>query len=1287
MPESERQLGQPKNDFSRELRSSSPAIKRPASVMGAQEREEHNTDTEMGEEKDPGFTSINAHTQNGADIKAKQQDTGERHREESSSESLPHTSDTRAFSQQVSTDDSASTGTDSFLQSNGRNSTAATSINAESSIPAAELPSVDEQVRKVTELASRETHEKQKGYLVSSKWLRRVQARMTSPPENAASDKAAAEGPVGPVDNVDIAMVMEDSGKLLDEAGDPYVPLRPGTSEGEDFQILPEDAWDLIVKWYGLAKESPIITRYAHNISENEGSAAQFEINPPIFNFLKVTSNHTLENQREKELLPVRMLASRSTPFMKWLKQAKELTHIPINNKVRIWKINGGLKNMSGSGILTPIASRSSSPAPGVEIVANAGDHMLLDVRTFAALDLDTERELCDADDQTANAKYNGSKTLSMVNLTRDGEVIVLEEELTTSKGGWPSDNLKLSIGVGKGLQNKIKGLTVPTTLSGRSSPVAGMMTRGRQKRDGRPKGISGLTNLGNTCYMNSALQCIRSVEELTQYFLHDEWKTELNVDNPLGNHGEVAKAYAGLMKQIYEESTSGSTNPGKFKTTIGRFNPSFGGYQQQDTQEFLVYLLDGLQEDLNRIMKKPYIEKPDSTDEMVHDHSALKAFANKNWEIYKARNDSVITDLFAGMYKSTLTCPVCEKVSIIFDPFTNLTLQLPIENTWNKDIYYFPLHQRPIRIDVDIDKHSSMKNLKEFIAKRTDSEPNRLIVSESYKHRFYKIFDNNISISEANIQAADTICVYELDSVPTNYNPDKKKKFSLYSMRESDDELVDVNSPGADRLLVPVYNRIVKNPDTKRPYFGEPTYIIITREDAKSYDRVLKKLLGNVARMTTNDILNIGDSDDSGNGDEDSDTVVMADDGSNFGSKIPRAESVQGEDELVDVSMRDASQAPESASLSDANLHPVLRPGTHIPPQLKKMFRLSVGSSGEGIPTGWTQFDENKVYESVKARVPKATSRRSPTSSDSVEGGSEESSTTSDEELQDIPHDESVQAQADLASESGNSVPLTSPPDSEPDELPEIRDLIPSKSRNPRGKITYSKKDRRQLNKATKQRRGLKPQRRTPPPQPQPRPQPVDTEALIRPGEAIILDWDFQAYEALFGGDEGKTDEMRGAPTWTKVDTLPDEELAAKRAKRNSRKKNGVTLEDCLNEIGKPETLSEDNAWYCPRCKEHRRAEKRFELWKCPDILIMHLKRFASARSWRDKLEVKVDYPVEGLELTKMVLDPEEGKPLIYDLIAVDMHFGGLGGGHYTAYTKNFFTSGWTEYNGEFLC
>jgi ubiquitin carboxyl-terminal hydrolase 4/11/15 len=57
---------------------------------------------------------------------------------------------------------------------------------------------------------------------------------------------------------------------------------------------------------------------------------------------------------------------------------------------------------------------------------------------------------------------------------------------------------------------------------------------------------------------------------------------------------------------------------------------------------------------------------------------------------------------------------------------------------------------------------------------------------------------------------------------------------------------------------------------------------------------------------------------------------------------------------------------------------------------------------------------------------------------------------------------------------------------------------------------------------------------------------------------------------------------------------------------------------------------------WYCPTCKEHVQANKKMEIWRLPDVLIVHLKRFSHNRWQRQKLNVPVDYPLEGLDLTK---------------------------------------------------
>ena len=76
--------------------------------------------------------------------------------------------------------------------------------------------------------------------------------------------------------------------------------------------------------------------------------------------------------------------------------------------------------------------------------------------------------------------------------------------------------------------------------------------------------------------------------------------------------------------------------------------------------------------------------------------------------------------------------------------------------------------------------------------------------------------------------------------------------------------------------------------------------------------------------------------------------------------------------------------------------------------------------------------------------------------------------------------------------------------------------------------------------------------------------------------------------------------------------------------------KKQKVDLKECLKLYTSQEKLGADDAWYCPKCKEHQQATKKFDLWMLPEILIISLKRFSYNRYWRDKIDVPVQFPVQ---------------------------------------------------------
>lgn len=185
--------------------------------------------------------------------------------------------------------------------------------------------------------------------------------------------------------------------------------------------------------------------------------------------------------------------------------------------------------------------------------------------------------------------------------------------------------------------------------------------------------GLVGLQNLGNTCFMNSALQCVCHTEFIKSYFLQSDYKNDLNFNNPLGTKGaELARTFANLVVEVWNGNTS-TISPWDFKKVISKFASQFTGYQQHDSHELLSYLITGLHEDLNRVKTKMYLEIPELNPD-YEDENAAKI----HWDVFTKRNQSVIVDNMFGQCKSTLICPDCNKVSVTFDPVLSFSVVIP---------------------------------------------------------------------------------------------------------------------------------------------------------------------------------------------------------------------------------------------------------------------------------------------------------------------------------------------------------------------------------------------------------------------------------------------------------------------------------------------------------------------------------------------------------------------------------------------------------------------------------
>ncbi|XP_074496270.1 ubiquitin carboxyl-terminal hydrolase 2a isoform X2 [Sebastes fasciatus] len=182
-------------------------------------------------------------------------------------------------------------------------------------------------------------------------------------------------------------------------------------------------------------------------------------------------------------------------------------------------------------------------------------------------------------------------------------------------------------------------------------------------------QGLVGLKNLGNTCFMNSILQCLSNTHSLRDYCLHNSHRRDLN--NNSRTNTALMEEFAKLLQTMWTSSSSEAVSPSEFKTQIQRYAPRFVGYNQQDAQEFLRFLLDGLHNEVNRVTVRPRGTVED------FDHLPDEEKGKKMWNKYLEREDSKIVDVFVGQLKSSLTCSHCGFCSTVFDPFWDLSLPI----------------------------------------------------------------------------------------------------------------------------------------------------------------------------------------------------------------------------------------------------------------------------------------------------------------------------------------------------------------------------------------------------------------------------------------------------------------------------------------------------------------------------------------------------------------------------------------------------------------------------------
>ena len=209
-------------------------------------------------------------------------------------------------------------------------------------------------------------------------------------------------------------------------------------------------------------------------------------------------------------------------------------------------------------------------------------------------------------------------------------------------------------------------------------------------------KGIIGLFNLGNTCYMNCSLQCLSNTKDLTKYFLYNYFQNEINLENGFGTNGVLTKAYYDLIFNMWLTDLKRLT-PYFFRMSFCESTRKFMNNRQQDAMEFISIFLNYLHEDLNRVTDKPYIQ----IEEQKKNEKDIET-SKRYWDCHKLRENSIIVDLFHGQFQNIIKCEKCHIEKKTYEPFINISLSIPEEHNFYIIKFFTHLNCKYITMNIN---------------------------------------------------------------------------------------------------------------------------------------------------------------------------------------------------------------------------------------------------------------------------------------------------------------------------------------------------------------------------------------------------------------------------------------------------------------------------------------------------------------------------------------------------------------------------------------------------------
>lgn len=304
---------------------------------------------------------------------------------------------------------------------------------------------------------------------------------------------------------------------------------------------------------------------------------------------------------------------------------------------------------------------------------------------------------------------------------------------------------------------------------------------------------VAGIRNEGNTCFMNAVLQCLSNTDAFAEYLVSRTYRQDL-AEARAGGRGFASSSSGGggcvgggssstsalvteqlahVLSALWSCRTDGDF-AARFKSCVEKHGSQYQGSEQHDAQEFLMWLLDKVHEELaddatasggsgattSSRTKRGSLKRSKSRSSSSS-RGGGSAAAVTPWQ------GSPVAALFAGQLRLRLKCPSCCQQTNTFDPFVCLSLPIPAASQWLCHVHFVPRNSPPTKLAFHTDFGAAMEQVRLRISAECHIPPDQLLLLEETKEGFGSLFEGD-EIASA-VSANSRLVALELPPASTD--------------------------------------------------------------------------------------------------------------------------------------------------------------------------------------------------------------------------------------------------------------------------------------------------------------------------------------------------------------------------------------------------------------------------------------------------------------------------------------------------------------------------------------